>query len=225
MQQAPLKPTTAADTKTASIPATPAQTPAQTPAAQTPAATSSTEAAAPVAEPPKASSPVTVATPKPDSLAARLRPAAPKELAEPPSLEGSGTAITARALPNQGPSIPPPAPVTPAPKPAAQAQQPAAQQAQPVKIGGNVEEAIVTRKVSPIYPPLARQARVSGIVRGEPVIGADGRVKKATALTGPPLLRQSAQEAVQRWIYQPGKLNGQPVEVTTQVDVSFTLNR
>lgn len=228
MQQAPLKPTTQADTKPVATQSTPAQPQTQAPA-QTPTTTPSSQMPAPVAEQPKPAVPVTAAPPKPDSLAARLRPAEPKEMAEPPSLEGqSGTSLPTRALPTQAAAVPPPPRPEP-PKPAAQApaqtQQPAAQQAQPVKVGGNVEEAVVLRKVSPVYPPLARQARVSGIVRVEATIGPDGRVKRATALNGPPLLRQSAVEAVQRWQYQPGKLNGQPVEVTTQVDVSFTLNR
>ncbi len=227
MQQAPLKPAQA-DTKAAQP--TPSQPQTQTPAAQAPTTTPASQTPAPVAEQPKPVTAVTVAPPKPDSLAARLRPAEPKELAEPPRLEGhSGTSIAAQPLAAQGPAVPPPAPPTPAPRQAAQApaqtQQPAAQPAQQVKVGGNVQEAVVLVKVSPVYPPLARQARVQGIVRVEATIGADGRVKSANALSGPPLLRQSAVEAVRRWQYQPGKLNGQPVDVTTQVDISFTLGR
>ncbi len=226
MQQAPLKPTTPTDTKTQPLTTAPASAQQQAPAAQAPSAAQVTQTPPPpVAEAAKPPAPVTTAPPKPDSLAARLRPAEPREMAEPPRLEGQAAApISTRALPGQTAAVPPP-PVaqTPVQPPPQQASARPAQQN--IRIGGNVEEAVVLRRVQPVYPALARQARVSGTVRVAATIGADGRVKKATALSGPPLLKQAAQEAVQRWQYQPGKLNGQPVEVTTQVDVSFTLNR
>ncbi len=79
--------------------------------------------------------------------------------------------------------------------------------------------------MTPNYPPLARQARVSGVVRVEATIGRDGRIVKAAAISGPPLLRQAATDAVRQWIYKPTTLNGQAVEVVTQVDVTFNLNR
>lgn len=63
------------------------------------------------------------------------------------------------------------------------------------------------------------------MVRVEATIGRDGRIVKVEALSGPPLLRQAALDAVQRWVYKPTTLNGQPVEVVTQVDVTFNLNR
>jgi TonB family protein len=223
MQQAPLKPET-----TETKPSTPATPPVasqrQEAAAATPPATQTAEpsqreraAAAETAKPPAQ---VTVAPPKPESLAARLRRAEPRELAEPPSLEGQVAApISPRALPGQTASVPPP----PAPPPPA-AAKPTTQQPN-VRVGGIVEEAVVIRRVQPVYPPLARQARIGGNVRVEATIGPDGRVLKATAISGPPLLRQAAAEAVQRWQYRPGRLNGQPVQVTTQVDVSFTLSR
>jgi protein TonB len=227
MQQAPLKPETLGETKSQPLTTAPAQAqqqsaaPETAPAAQTPPAVQSAQnqPAAEAAKP----APVTAAPPRPDSLAARLRPAEPRELAEPPSLEGQAGAITTRALPGQTAAVPPP-PVTQASAPPPQQAAARAPQ-QNVRVGGNVEEAVVLRRVQPVYPPLARQARVSGVVRVEAIIGPDGRVMKTTALSGPPLLRQAAQEAVQRWQYQPGKLNGQPVQVTTQVDVSFTMNR
>jgi TonB family protein len=78
-------------------------------------------------------------------------------------------------------------------------------------------------RVPPVYPSLAGQAHVAGVVRVEAIVGADGKVKKAMAISGPPLLRQAAVEAVMRWVYRPTLLNGQPAEATTQVDVDFTL--
>jgi protein TonB len=95
----------------------------------------------------------------------------------------------------------------------------------PVRVGGNVQEARVLSRVQPSYPQLARQARVSGTVKVEAVIDKSGRVKTVKALSGPPLLRRAAEDAVRQWRYQPGTLNGEPVEVTTQVDVGFALQR
>jgi protein TonB len=92
-------------------------------------------------------------------------------------------------------------------------------------VGGSVQQAKVVREVTPAYPPLARQARVSGVVRVEATVGRDGRIVRVQALSGPPLLRQAAVDAVRQWVYRPTLLNGQPVEVVTQVDVTFNLNR
>ena len=55
------------------------------------------------------------------------------------------------------------------------------------------------------------------------VVGKDGKVKKATPMSGPPLLRQAAAEAVRQWLYSPAMLNGEPIEAETQVDVNFMM--
>jgi len=75
----------------------------------------------------------------------------------------------------------------------------------------------------PVYPPLARQARIQGTVKLEAVISKDGTIENLTVVSGHPLLIQSALDAVRRWRYQPTMLNGVPVEVVTTVDVNFTL--
>jgi protein TonB len=116
-------------------------------------------------------------------------------------------------------------PVTTTPPPAAQAPVAQPPAAQPLKVGGNVQEAKLVRRTTPVYPPLARQARVTGVVRVEATVGRDGKITQAAAVSGPPLLRQAAADAVRQWLYQPSLLNGQPVEVVTQVDVTFSLNR
>jgi len=108
--------------------------------------------------------------------------------------------------------VPGPAVSTPAP-------------AEPLRVGGNVQQAKLLRQVTPAYPVLARQARISGVVQVEATVGRDGKVLKAAALNGPPLLRQAAVDAVRQWTYQPTTLNGQPVEVVTQVNVTFNLQR
>ena len=78
--------------------------------------------------------------------------------------------------------------------------------------------------VAPVYPPLARSARVSGVVILEVVIAEDGRVRDARILRSIPLLDQSALDAVGQWRFTPTLLNGQPVPVVMTVTVSFTLN-
>jgi protein TonB len=93
-----------------------------------------------------------------------------------------------------------------------------------VRIGGKVQEPKLLRRVDAVYPPMARQARVGGVVRIQATIAKDGKVKKIEVLSGPPLLRQAAMDAVQKWVYSPSLLNGSPVEATTDVDVNFNLS-
>jgi protein TonB len=77
----------------------------------------------------------------------------------------------------------------------------------------------------PVYPPLARQTRVSGTVCFTAIIGTDGRIQNLQLIAGHPLLVASAREAVSQWLYRPTLLNGKPVEVITQIEVNFTLNQ
>jgi protein TonB len=63
------------------------------------------------------------------------------------------------------------------------------------------------------------------VVRFTVTIGKDGRVQNMTLVSGDPVLAQAAKDAVQQWVYKPTLLNGDPVEVTTQVDVNFTLSQ
>ena len=77
----------------------------------------------------------------------------------------------------------------------------------------------------PIYPPLAKQARISGVVHLNAVISKDGTIQDLKVISGHPLLVPSALEAVKQWVYQPTLLNGEPVEVVTQIDVNFTLSQ
>jgi periplasmic protein TonB len=94
-----------------------------------------------------------------------------------------------------------------------------------IKVGGNVTAARLQNKVSPVYPPLARQTRISGTVRLHAIIAKDGTVQQLEVVSGHPLLVQSALDAVRQWRYQPTLLNGEPVEVDTTVDVIFSLNQ
>ena len=92
-----------------------------------------------------------------------------------------------------------------------------------VMVGGNVQAARLVNKVQPLYPPLARQTRISGTVKLHAIIGKDGSVQQLVMVSGHPLLVQSALDAVRQWRYQPTLLNGEPVEVDTEIDVIFSL--
>jgi protein TonB len=92
-----------------------------------------------------------------------------------------------------------------------------------IRVGGQVESAKQIFAPKPEYPPLAKMARIQGTVRLEAIISKDGTIQDLKVMSGHPLLVKSALEAVQRWRYQPTLLNGEPVEVVTEVDVNFTL--
>jgi TonB family protein len=92
-----------------------------------------------------------------------------------------------------------------------------------IRVGARVQQENLLHSVDPVYPPLARQARIQGVVRFNVIIGKDGHVENATLMSGHPLLVPAAQEALKQWIYRPTLLNGDPVEVATVVDVPFTL--
>ena len=111
---------------------------------------------------------------------------------------------------------PPPPPKVEAPKPVTP---------QRIRVGGNVQAAMAIRAPKPSYPPLAKQARIQGVVRLNAVIGKDGTIQNLTAASGHPLLVPAALEAVRQWLYKPTLLNGEPVEVVTVIDVNFTLSQ
>ncbi len=94
---------------------------------------------------------------------------------------------------------------------------------QRIRVSGEVAAAKLTHQETPEYPPLAKTAHIQGIVRMEVVIDKDGTVEDIKVLSGHPLLIESALEAVSRWRYKPTYLNGKPVEVMTQVEISFQL--
>jgi protein TonB len=91
------------------------------------------------------------------------------------------------------------------------------------KVGGQVQEAKIIARPNPVYPPLARQARIQGKVQLHAIIDKDGRVSQLEVVSGHPLLVKAALDAVQNWRYQPTVLNGEPVEVDTTIDVNFVL--
>lgn len=109
----------------------------------------------------------------------------------------------------------------PPPPPKVEVQKPVTPQR--IRVGGNVQAAKIISQPRPVYPPLAKQARIQGTVRFTAIIGRDGTIQNLQLISGHPLLVPAAQEAVKQWRYQPTLLNGEPVEVITQIDVNFTL--
>lgn len=79
-------------------------------------------------------------------------------------------------------------------------------------------------RVQPEYPALARQVRVQGLVVLRAVISRDGAIENLQVVSGHPLLIPSALNAVRQWRYRPYVLNGEPVEVETEVKVNFILS-
>ncbi len=93
-----------------------------------------------------------------------------------------------------------------------------------ITIGGNVQQAKLVSQTRPVYPPLAKQARISGVVHLSALIGKEGNVINLAVISGHPLLIPSALDAVKTWVYHTTLLNGDPVEVLTQIDVNYTLS-
>jgi periplasmic protein TonB len=92
-----------------------------------------------------------------------------------------------------------------------------------VRVGGNLKAPRQVFRVEPVYPTLAKQARIQGLVIIDAVIDEGGNVVQAHAVSGPPLLIPAALEAVLRWKYQPSFLNGEPISVAMHVEVNFVL--
>ena len=134
---------------------------------------------------------------------------APPEVA--PSAWPAGVYDGAGVTP--GAIAPPPLP------PPAKAQPHAA-----IPVGGGVSEANLIYRVQPVYPPLAKTTHVEGTVEFTAIISKQGTIENLQLLRGHPLLVNAARQAVLQWRYRPTLLNGEPVEVITDIVVKFTLS-
>ena len=147
----------------------------------------------------------------PPSQRTRTTEAAPVVLPEPPNPLPSGAVLPQNTVFPQTlariPASPP-------------AEAPTVRQ---IKVGGNVQASKLLKQVQPVYSPVARAARIQGVVRFQATIGKDGRILNLQLVSGSPLLTKSASDAVSQWVYRPTLLNGEPVEVVTQIDVNFSL--
>ena len=122
--------------------------------------------------------------------------------------------LQAEVRAHQGATIPPPPNFPPAPD-----------GTQRIRVGALVQAQKLVRSPEPVYPDMALKARISGVVRLSVLIGTDGKMKTISVDSGHPLLVPAAMEAVKQYGYATTLLNGQPVEVVTQVDVNFTVPR
>jgi protein TonB len=100
---------------------------------------------------------------------------------------------------------------------------PAAFPAAPVRVGGIVKEPRIVKVVPPVYPSLAKRARVTGMVILEATVTAEGAVEEIRIVSGHPLLVQAAIDCVKQWRYEPTYLNGEPVPVVLDAKVHFEL--
>jgi protein TonB len=92
-----------------------------------------------------------------------------------------------------------------------------------IRVAGEIKAAKLVSHDKPVYPPLARNARIQGTVPLQALIGTDGTVEDLKVLSGQPLLIKSAMDAVSQWRYQPTRVNGKPVKVETEIDVNYRL--
>lgn len=113
------------------------------------------------------------------------------------------------------PPPPPPKPVaTPEPAPVTR-----------LMVGGDVMASKLLHRVQPVYPEIARRARIQGSVLLHGVITREGRISKLRVLSGHPLLVKAAMDAVSQWLYSPTLLNQKPVEVEAPIEVRFILGQ
>jgi len=228
---APLVEPTAQTAHEAAAPASAAPTaPAQPALANEPVAVATppvtaraTEAAHPVSKPGKESQPAQVAVVAP----AEQKPAAKAPLAlaamnahptsrtqadvlagadAAPALDGVNTGSS--DLPALGNSIAPPAPQAP--------QGPVR-----IRVGGALKPPQLVSSVMPVYPSMARETGIEGDVVVDTTIDASGKVTTMKVLSGPPVLRQAALDALRQWKYAPSMLNGQPIPVEMTVTIKF----
>lgn len=92
-----------------------------------------------------------------------------------------------------------------------------------MRLSQGVSKGLLTFRVEPTYPPLARQAHIQGVVVLTALIDKDGSIQNLEVVSGHPMLAPAAIEAVKQWRYKPFLLNGQPVAVETTVTVTFQL--
>jgi protein TonB len=94
---------------------------------------------------------------------------------------------------------------------------------QRVRVSQGVTAGMIVHRVQPMYPPLARQARIQGPVVLQAEISKDGSIENLHLISGHPMLAPAAIEAIKQWKYKPYILNGEPVEVETTITFNFTL--
>ncbi|HVP50998.1 MAG TPA: TonB family protein [Terriglobales bacterium] len=92
-----------------------------------------------------------------------------------------------------------------------------------IRVSAGVQEGNLINRVTPLYPAIAKAARIAGTVVIQAEISKQGTIENLRVLSGHPMLVQSALDAVKQWRYKPYLLNGEPVPVETTITVNFTL--
>jgi TonB family protein len=124
---------------------------------------------------------------------------------------GDGTGGDAKPAPPPPPPPPPP----PAPEPKDEG---------PLRVGGDVKAPVAVNRAKPDYTDAARKGHITGVVIVEAVVNKQGEVEQVKVLKGLPLgLSEQAADAVKKWRFRPGTLNGEPVDVIFSLTVNFTL--
>jgi periplasmic protein TonB len=103
------------------------------------------------------------------------------------------------------------------------AQPPSAPATRVFRTSSMLQGALI-HSVQPVYPPLAKMARIQGSVELAAIIGKDGSIENLRTLSGPPMLVAAAVNAVRQWRYRPYILNNEAIEVETRITVNFTLS-
>jgi TonB family protein len=93
--------------------------------------------------------------------------------------------------------------------------------AQRVRVSSGVIQSLLVHKVAPVYPEEAKSAHIKGNILLQVRVDKEGKVADAELISGPKELAQAAIDAVQQWRYRPYLLDGEPVEVDTQIQVNF----
>lgn len=128
---------------------------------------------------------------------------------------GAGSQLLGNLL-NPTPSVERPVePKTPPTRPAEEVKR--------IRVS-SLDPARLLHFVEPLYPQIAKSARIEGTIELRAVIGTDGRVRQLDVISGPALLRKAALDAVSHWIYKPPVLNGESVEIVAPIAVVFRLN-
>ena len=90
-----------------------------------------------------------------------------------------------------------------------------------IKLGGNAQEARLISSVPPVYPALAKSLGIEGTVMVHGVIETSGQVTHMTVVSGPSVLRNAAMDAIGKWKYAPGMLDGKPAATEVNITVDF----
>lgn len=171
-----------------------------------------------------ATSTLTPSVPTP-RIALIPNPAAPltavqESLDAPPDVASTSPAASTVGVPGGSGSVdlvrtppPPPPPTQPVEKPRG-----------PIRVSSGTQAAKLIKQVMPVYPPIAKSARISGTVHLMGTISKDGSIRNLQVVDGPPLLVKAALEAVRQWVYRPTLLSNEPVEVLAPIEVRFILN-